>query len=84
MAELVAAWSLAEGDLLPGGQTVIALWRNPVADEVTICCDDGERLTTHRDTRLVVAYRAVPDVVTRPGWRVGVFVSTVRQRRRRR
>ena len=81
--ELVQAWSLAEGDVLPGGETVVALWRNPIAEEVTIVCDDGERVTTHRETRVVVAYRAVNDAPTRPGWRVGVFVATVRGQRRR-
>ena len=80
--EVVRAWSLAEGDVLPGGETVVALHRNPVAEEVTICCDDGERVTTHRETRIVVAYRTVNDAVTRPGWRVGVFISTVRRRQR--
>jgi hypothetical protein len=67
----VLAWSVAEGDVLPGGETVLSVLRDPAADRVTIATTDGERRELHRQDRLVISRRAVPDVVTRPGWRVG-------------
>jgi hypothetical protein len=78
----VLAWSVAEGDVLPGGETVLSVLRDPAADRVTIATTDGERRELRRQDRLVISRRAVPDVLTRPGWRVGAFVATARRTRR--
>ena len=78
----VLAWSVAEGDVLPGGETVLSVLRNPAADRITIATTDGERRELHRQERLVISQRAVPDAVARPGWRVGAFITTARWTRR--
>jgi hypothetical protein len=77
----VLAWSLAEGDLLPGGETVISVLREPVTGLVSVACDDGTRRRLSREDRVIVARRAVPDAVVRPGWRIGAFVAAARARR---
>lgn len=78
----VLAWSVAEGDVLPGGETVLSVLRDSAADRVTIATTDGERHELRREDRLVISRRAVPDVVARRGSRVGAFVATVRRTRR--
>jgi hypothetical protein len=82
----VLAWSLAEGDVLPGGETVLAVQRNPVSGLVSLTADDGSYRRFGRDDRVVVARRGLADAVAdsagRPGWRVAAFVASVRRGRR--
>lgn len=79
--EMARAWSLSEGDQLEGGAVVVSVYRNPIADEVMLCTNDGEQRITHRDTTVAVVQRAVEDVTARPGWRVGAFTSAARRLR---
>ena len=57
MAELVRAWRLAEGDVLPGGVTIAILRRDVVTGEVVFATDDGRRAVLGQDTRVVVMRR---------------------------
>jgi hypothetical protein len=63
----VRAWYLAEGDVLPGGERVISVARDPAAHRVTAVTSDGARRTLYRDDWLVVARRASPDATPDPG-----------------
>ena len=58
---LLAAMSVTEGDLLPGGATVISVYRNVRRGRVRIALDDGDVLERSAVDRVVVAHRGVPD-----------------------
>ncbi len=79
----MAAWEVAEGDVLPGGEKVVSVQRDPAADRVSVGTDDGARLTLRRDDRIVVVSRALIGRAV-PGGRVATFVDGVRQARLRR
>jgi hypothetical protein len=55
VTESVAAWSLAEGDRLPGGTTILLVRRNPVTREVHYLTDQRQHATVAGDTQLVVS-----------------------------
>jgi hypothetical protein len=74
----VLAWSLAEGDVLPGGAAVVSVQRDPARGVASVATDDGIRHRYDRQDRVVVARRSVADAVTRPRWRIGVFVIAAR------
>jgi hypothetical protein len=81
-SQVVVAWSLREGDLLPGGETVLAVHRNPYADEVLFVTDDGERRLTGRTARIVVLWRDAEDGGgTDLASRSAAFVAAVRHAR---
>ncbi len=61
----VRVWYLAEGDVLPGGERVVSVQRDPALCRVAVVTSDGARRTLYREDRLVVARRAVPDPA---GW----------------
>lgn len=65
----VRAWLLAEGDVLPDGERVVSVQRDPAAQRVVLATDDGRRRMLYREDRLVMAYRAAADVTTRHGGR---------------
>jgi hypothetical protein len=65
----VLAWSLVEGDVLPGGEMVVSVQREPVGGVVMLATDDGGRRVLGRDDRVVV--------VRRPVWRVRRFIAAV-------
>jgi hypothetical protein len=69
----VQAWSLAEGDVLAAGETVLVVQREPLAGTVMILSDDGSRRCFGRGERVVVVGRAGGD--GRPVWRVPGFVA---------
>jgi hypothetical protein len=80
--DCVLAWSLSEGDLLPGGEKVLSVQRDAYTGRVWVASDDGSRRELRRDDRVVVARRAAA-AVTRPGWwRPALFIGTVRRARR--
>jgi hypothetical protein len=74
------AWSLGEGDLLPGGVRVVSVQRDPVRGVASVGTPDGMR-RFGREDRVVVACRAGMDGVSRRGWRLGVFVTAARNGR---
>lgn len=75
----VLAWSLGEGDLLPGGERVVSVARDPAHDLVTVTVDDGSLPRRYaRADRVVIAGRAVADA-GRPGWRVASFLAAGRR-----
>jgi hypothetical protein len=53
----VRAWYLAEGDVLPGGERVIAVQRDAALGRVTVVTSDGARRMLYRQDWLVVARR---------------------------
>lgn len=57
MSEIVRARDLAVGDLLPGGETVVALHHDERAGSVSLVDDDGRHATMRADARLVVVAR---------------------------
>jgi hypothetical protein len=65
----VLAWSLDEGDVLPGGEMVMVVQREPVTGLVTVATDDGGRRLLGRDDRVMV--------VKRPVWRVRRFIAAI-------
>lgn len=77
----VLAWSLAEGDLLPGGETVLSVQRNPVSGMVSITATDGTHRRFHRDDRVTIAARRA---AARAPWRLAALVTAARRGRRRR
>jgi hypothetical protein len=74
----VLAWSLAEGDVLPGGTAVVSVQRDPARGVASVATDDGTRHRYGREDRVMVARRGVADAMVRPGWRVGAFVAAAR------
>jgi hypothetical protein len=63
----VLAWSLAEGDVFPGGEMVVLVERQPAAGVLEVLSDDGTRRRLGHDDRVVVIRRLV--------WRVPRFVA---------
>jgi hypothetical protein len=63
----VRAWYLAEGDVLPGGERVLTVQRDPALYRVAVTTSDGARRTLYREDWLVVARRACPDATADPG-----------------
>jgi hypothetical protein len=74
----VRAWLLAEGDVLPGGQRVMSVQRDPAADRVVVATDDGKRRMLYRDDQLVVACIASHTGVRYGG--MGAFLGGARDR----
>jgi hypothetical protein len=54
----VRAWYLTEGDVLPGGERIISMQRDPGLDRVAVVTSDGARRVLYRDDWLVVGQRA--------------------------
>jgi hypothetical protein len=75
----VLAWLLTEGDMLPGGETVLSVQRNPVSGTVSITATDGTHRRFQRDDRVTIAARpaAAP-----PPWRLTALVTAARRGRR--
>jgi len=57
---------LAEGDVLPGGEQVILVQRDPALYRVEVVTSDGARRVLYREDWLVVASRAAADVTPEP------------------
>jgi hypothetical protein len=57
-AEIVAAWSVSEGDRLPGGEVVVMVDREVIAGVVVITCDTWERWRLGREDRVTIAARS--------------------------
>jgi hypothetical protein len=87
--EVLTAWSVSEGDRLPGGETVVLVDREPVSGRVEIVCDSGERRRHDRDDRLTITARSprgrslrVPGFIDAPVYttavELGLFSATVR------
>ena len=66
-------WQLAEGDLLPGGETVLSIQRNAATGAVRYATDDGGTRVLDREARVVVARRVVEDALLCQRRRVGWF-----------
>jgi hypothetical protein len=66
----VLAWSLAEGDVFPGGEMVVLVERQPAAGVLEVLSDDGTRRRLGREDRVVLVRRLV--------WRVPRFVAGLR------
>ena len=65
----VPAWSLAEGDLFPGGEMVLLVQREPTTGVVDVLSDDGSRRRLGREDRVMLKRR--------PTWRVPRFVAGI-------
>jgi hypothetical protein len=66
-----------DGDVLPGGTTVVSLQRDPAADRVVLGTDDGAQRMLCREDSLLVAYRAPPEEAPGErvrGWAAGVWL----------
>jgi hypothetical protein len=59
MTELVCAWDLAAGDLLPGGETVTWVGRDEAIGRVWVTDDAGSEQSLLARTRLVVLRRGL-------------------------
>lgn len=58
MSELVCAWNLAAGDLLPGGETVVSVGRDESSGRVWVSDNDGAVQSLPGAARLVVVERS--------------------------
>jgi hypothetical protein len=65
----VLAWSLAEGDLFPGGEMVLLVRREPATGVVDVFSDDGSRRQLGREDRVMLTRR--------PTWRVPRFAAGI-------
>jgi len=79
---VVRAWSLAEGDVLPGGVRVVSVQRESAAGPVVVGSGDGGQRVLYREDRLVVAHRVATNGMTGSAGQVGWLVGGLRRARR--
>jgi hypothetical protein len=53
----IQAWSLTEGDIFPGGESVVLIERQPTQDRMIVLCTDGHRRAFTRTHRVVLRAR---------------------------